>query len=316
MTKKKDLGNPALIAAAANVMASKKQSNNQPIVIQAPANTGTNTPSVAPVVVKNGRKFPIVGGIILGGILLVGGGIYIKNRKKAKILSEVDTNPNYRAAQSIFNSIPAGLKKGNGSLFNPFGFIPDLANQIKLLWQKTDTNKILDIAKSQITNYDETLEAFRIVYGEDLSALLSEVLSTQEYNLFFDFSTAYKASQREVEASNNAKIGYFGASTKDTYALSTWYNPKTQAITSKVIRLDKLLPKGTFLGKYVGREVKNIQANDNETYYVFIYGQSKKTGDVIHTYVPKAAVKFQSSTTGLKKITFADYKKGTIKSIG
>jgi hypothetical protein len=254
------------------------------------------------------------------GIAILGGASFfilrgvIRNGRKSKILSEVDTNANYRAAQSIYNAIPEGLKKGNGSFFNPFGFVADIGNQIALIWQKTDTNRILDIAKTQITNYDETLKAFRIIYGEDLSALLNKVLTMQELNLFFDFSTDYKASQREVESSNTAKTGYYAITVKDISVLSTWYNPKTQAITSKLVQLNKLIPKATSLGKYTGRTVSNVRSNDNETYYVMIYGTSK-SGSQVHLYAPKSAVKFVSNRAMYKGIHFSDYKTGKVKSI-
>lgn len=318
---KNDLGNPALVAAAANVVAAKQQNkanNNTPVVINppaAPAADGKTTAPAAPIILKNRRHIPLIGGLIVGGVVIIGGISLVKNSRKKKILNEVDTNANYRAAQTIYNAIPDGLKKGNGSLFSPFGFVTDIGNKIALMWQSTDTNRILDIAKTQITNYDETLKAFRVLYGEDLSALLNKVLTMQELNNFYDFSTAYKASQREINTSQTAKTGYVGVITKETYVLSTWYNPKTQAVTSKLVQLNKLLPKNTGVGKYTGREVNNLRANDNTTYYVFVYGKTS-SGNVIHIYAPKSAVKFSKTCPGCFRIHFANYKTGSVKSIG
>lgn len=312
--EKKDLGNPAIIAAVSNILTKKKEA--QPMIIQAPASNSPSGNQQAPIIVRNRRRIGVLGWALIGGVTFFGGRSIIRATNKKNILNQVDTNANYRAAQSIYNAIPEGLKKGNGSFINPFGFISDIGNQIALIWKETDTNRILDIAKSQITNYDETLKAFRILYGEDLSALLNKVLTMQQLNNFFDFSTEYKGSQREITNSNSSKTGYYGVATKETYALSTWFNPTTQAITSQIVRVSKLLPKGTFLGKYTGKEIKSIRADDNETYYMFIYGKSSSTGDVIHLYVPKSAVKFQSSATSLYKITWSNYKKGLIKKIG
>lgn len=287
--KKRGLGNPALVAAASSAAQN-------------------------PIVVNNVRK----GAKTMFWIVLGVGGFFItrkviSNLNKQSILKEIDTNQNYRAAQSIYNAIPAGLKKGDGSLFNPFGLITDLIDQVSLIWQNTDSQRILDIGRTEITNFDETAKAFKILYGEDLSMLLQKAMNAAELNAFYSNASAYKPASATFETSSSGDVGKVIVTSKDSNLLLMYSTPENNV--SPLIPLSQMVPSGTRVGVFYGKKITNVRAGDTNEYYATKYGTSKN-GNVIAILVPVKKSKFVSNIAGslssYKKITFQDYTKGKI----
>ncbi|MPM07437.1 hypothetical protein SDC9_53743 [bioreactor metagenome] len=282
--KKRGLGNPALIAAAAQ----------NPVVVNN---------------VQKGAKTLLWLGLGVGGFFA--GRTILRNINKQSILSKIDTNQNFRAAQSIYASIPAGLKKGDGSLFNPFGFVSDLVNQIAMIWQSTDTQRILDLGKSEITNFDETAKAFKVLYREDLQMLLQKVMNQAELNAFYNNASSYKAASAKFETAASGDIGKVIITTKDSNLYLMYSTPQNNV--SSLIPLSQMVPAGTKIGVYYGKKITNVRDGDTNEYYAAKYGTAK-SGNVIAIIVPVKNSKFVSnisgSLTSYKKITFQDYTKG------
>jgi hypothetical protein len=161
MAKRQTLGNPYAIAAASTAI------NN-------------------PAIVKGAGTIFKVAGI---GLLGYFGYKWLKSFQQKQLMQEVISNPNSKAAIDIYYAIPAGLKKGDGSLFNPLGFITDIMNTIKTIWQKTDTARLMTVAVN-IKNFDQTASAFQKLYGEPLYPLLQSVLSESELQSFVNKSTS------------------------------------------------------------------------------------------------------------------------------
>ncbi|MPM09003.1 hypothetical protein SDC9_55319 [bioreactor metagenome] len=287
--KKRGLGNPALVAAASSAA-------QNPVVIQN-VQKGTRT----------------LFWLILGGAGVFFGVKAYKNFNKQSILKEVDTNQNYRAAQSIYAAIPDGLKKGDGSLFNPWGFVTDLINQVSTIWEKTNTQRILDIGRTEITNFDETAKAFKVLYGEDLSMLLQKVMNAAELNAFYNNASAYKPASATFETASSGDIGKVIVTTKDS-SLSTMYSTADNKLSS-LVPLSQMVPAGTRIGVFYGKKVTNVKSGDTNEYYIAKYGTSK-SGNTIAIIVPVKNSKFVSNIAGslssYKKITFQDYAKGKI----
>lgn len=163
--KKQKLGNPLLIASAAE---GASRFVNNPKVING-----------ASVVLK-------IAGV---GVLGYYGYKVLKGYQQKQLMQSVISNPNAKAAVDIYYAIPAGLKKGDGSLFNPLGFISDVINQIKTIWQSTDTARLMTVAVN-VVSFDQTAAAFQKLYGEPLYPLLQKVLSESELQTFVNKSSS------------------------------------------------------------------------------------------------------------------------------
>ena len=145
-----NIGNPLVVATAAKMISDK-----------------------SPQIMKGVRTGSMV---IAGAGLIYFGRKYMKRLAQNRLLKQAGSNPEVRAAVDIYQSIPDGLKKGQGGLFNPIGLANDALNQVKRIWQRTDTDRLLNVAKgihSQNLDIDKVYRYFYKIYGEQLYLLLN-----------------------------------------------------------------------------------------------------------------------------------------------
>jgi hypothetical protein len=197
MKRKRSLGNPLLLAAASKAADSpqgKKAIKQGSGAIQ--------------MITKNSMT---LGKIAVGLIAAVA--LWVTTKKIWKTTrynnwrKKASSDVNVQAAISIYDSVPAGLKKGEGSFFNPFGFITDLGNQIALLWTSVATNNIIDVA-DKINDLQQVVKAFKIFYEQDLYELLHKALSPSDYDRFY--ANATKQKQVIADSTDTSIAGKIG----------------------------------------------------------------------------------------------------------
>jgi len=193
MNNEKELGNPLVAATAAKVV-----SENSPTLLRGARN--------------------------LSVLLVIAGGSYLgykalKNRHINTLKRKAGTNPEVRAAMDLYNAIPAGLKKGKGGFFNPGGFISDAANKVSLIWKRTDTDRILGVAKrihDQKLELDKVYKYFYTIYRQQLYTLINVALSPDELARFNNY-----ARSGSVSNTANVKASKF-AVTKVNKQFNSW----------------------------------------------------------------------------------------------
>ena len=232
-TQKKQFGNPVMAAAAA------------PAVINVTSKTAS--------AFGNAAKYLLLGlGITV--IFFVGS----KALRKAKIESlkrRAFTDPNIKAAIDIYEAIPSGLKKGTGGFFNPFGFVKDAINKVKTIWQRTDTDRIMQVAET-ITDINSTATAFKIIYNEDLIQLLATAMEPDKYDEFVRRARRDKnpIPNKDIPSvsgkyviTKNETIGYVA-----NPALFKTFN--YDALQKGIVwKMKKRVPKNTFVGIAQGK---------------------------------------------------------------
>ncbi len=157
---------------------------------------------------------------VIGAIAIVyGGAKYINQLNISRLEKQAFSNPDIKAAIDIYKTIPAGLKKGKGGFFSPFGFVKDAGNTIARLWQSTDTERLMKIAP-YIKNIKKVSKYFKKLYGENLYTLLTNSLDKNQLSLFLNYtkSGGSSASESQTIAKNlfpvcNKSSGVFVRST-------------------------------------------------------------------------------------------------------
>lgn len=241
---KEEIGNPALLAVASN-----------PTVQQSALN------------VKRG-----IG--LMGKVILIAGvGVAVRFGFRAynrnKILKEINTNVNYRAATKLYNLLPDNFKtKG---LFDVDAIVATIMTAIIPVGEPLKVNEILNVGK-EITDFQETTKAFKILYKEDLRLCLEKILSPQELDTFYNYTNAHKIGMIKVEPKNQEKLGYRVVTTSDTSVLTV--SKSALGKLSKPIQLSRNIPANTSCGTFEGGTVKNVRQNDNREFYVCKIGKS------------------------------------------
>ena len=274
------IGNPALMALAPAIK------ENAPLVIR-------SYMSILKVLF-------ITAGVGTGGYLLYR---WAAAYRKKKLVEKSAVDPDVRAAMDIYDAIPAALKKGDGSIFNPLGFITDFMNQVARLWQSIDTDRILEVSKRIVDN-KKVYRYFRVIYGEDLYPLLLKALSKTDLDLFVAHSgKTHSASITPALPKANALFV-----TKTVRIRKTPVNQETNysnsSITSKLWNAGTELLRRTtgtgsniigtadvdkFLGIATGREIAD---DDGKTVFVEFNGIKKgNTKWDTPAYVWKGAVR-------------------------
>lgn len=267
-TKKRILGNPALITAAP-YMAEKV------------------APQVIKIVNHSGRIMRYVAIGIGGVIVFVAANKAIKYNRRQKYLSLALTDPNVMAASKIYDAIPAGLKKGSGGIFNPFGFIKDIGNKIALIWKNTDSSAILQIAQQNITDVSITAKAFKAIYNEDLLELLKKVLTDAEFDQFAKGVNAKKFIPNNVVNDNtnlqkhiitsNESIGYVVEGSTIKAVSNGAIKPMRNRIAAR-----------TYLGQHTGYEYTSPYVQQNKKIvYAIIKTDIKRNNQTIFIAMPK-----------------------------
>ena len=264
MSKKiENIGNPALIATS---LAPAIKEN-------------------APIIIKTYTSFLKTFLILLG----VSGSLFLgykwaAAKRKRQLEAKAGQDVDIKAAIDIYNAIPAGLKQGEGSIWNPFGFVTDFANKIATIWQSTDTDRILEISK-RIKDNKRVFKVFRILYGEDLYQLLSKVLTPANLDLFSAHSgPTHSASLTPAIPKNNLVITTTSVRVRKTpinqegiYSNSSLWS-KIQNLTSEAIRrytdsnIVATAENDKFLGITTGREVTD---EEGKTVFTEVLGLKK-----------------------------------------
>ena len=291
------IGNPALIATA---LAPAIKEN-------------------APMLIRSYTNFVKIFFIALG----VSGGGYLLYKwaaayRKKKLMEKSANNPDVRAAMDIYAAIPQGLKSGQGSIFNPLGFVYDFINQVARLWQSTDTDRILDISKRIVDN-EKVYRYFRVLYGEDLYPLLQKALSKTDLDLFIAHSGKTHSSSitpalpkanalfvtktvRIRKTPVNQESNYSNSSfTSKIWNAGTELLRRTAGTGSNIIgtaEVDK------FLGFSTGREIAD---EDGKTVFVEFNGIKKgKTKWDTPAYVWKGAIRALNKDQIIKEFGAVD----------
>lgn len=170
---------------------------------------GVGNPMVAvKVATETFKRIPAIASGLRAGLGIVGtialvyfGSKALKRFRQNRIMQKAGDDPDIRAAMDIYMAIPDGLKKSQGSLFSPTGFISDAINQIARLWTSTNTERILEVSK-RITNLDRVFKSFYIIYEEDLYSLLSKALTPSELDVFMNLTKTGSFSRTKKAETN------------------------------------------------------------------------------------------------------------------
>ncbi len=173
-------------------MSTEKETLGNPMAIMAATEMLSN-----PKVIKGVGTGLMIGGLGLGAWLAAR---WIKKKRQQALLNRAGTDPEIRAVVNIFSAIPAGLKKGQGSLWNTFGLIKDMGNKIATIWQSTDTENILAVAKDiHANNLDlkKIYSKFNTIYEQALYPLLQEAMDIKDLNKFTNLSSSGTVSDTQ-----------------------------------------------------------------------------------------------------------------------
>jgi hypothetical protein len=256
-----------------------------------------------PLVINKISKGIGIMGIIIGGATAIGIGGYLfsKNRKE-KILREVNLNPNYRAAVSIYSVIPDKYKKAKFiNIKNTISkILPDFVERWTN-YQQLDKNALMLIASQTITNYPEVAKAFKILFKEDLTQLLGKILSTNELNTFMTSANSHKGNSVNIQSKNQNKRGYRILTTRETQCYM-FYTDKNPFRLSIVVKLSQNIPANVSTGIYQGGIVNNILPNNTTEFVVTKFAETST--EILYLLTPSNSAKFvSSSVTNYKKLT-------------
>jgi len=263
MRKKKGrLGNPLLVAAAVEAAKSPEIQKNVTKLVDYQLETQ--------------QRAMRTGGTILKGIAVVGIGILLvkgyQNWHKSKLMQKAATDKNIAAAMDIYNAIPAGYKKGDGSIWNPFGFMKDVINKVATIWEKTDRDKIIECGK-KITDLQYCYKVFNQIYGENLRPLLQKALTGEDLNSFENLakSKGTSASNTAVAASHKMAVvtNSDGVHLRSSPKISTTL-PVIHSIVGNVLATAEF---GKIVGYTTGIET---MSQDKKTIFVQIKAASRK----------------------------------------
>ena len=249
----------------------------------------------------------IMKGIKTGSMFIAGAGLvyvgrkYLKKRAQSKLLRQAGTNREVRAAVEIYQAIPDGLKKGQGGLFNPTGFAKDAVNQVKRIWQRTDTDRILNIAKNIHTrnlDIDKVYRYFYKLYGEQLYLLLNTALDTGDLAKFNNYASSGTASSSpKVTGQQYAVVKVNNLNVRKTPENMSWKQVFTKS--NKI----GTVPFGKILGLTTGREVF-----DEDHDVVFVELRIWDENNKVHTaYAWKGGLKFLTIPQLQKEFKTNDY---------
>ena len=227
------------------------------------------------------------GSMVIAGIgLIYFGRFYLKKLAQNKLLKQAGSNPEVRAAIEIYQAIPDGLKKGQGGILNPMGFAKDAINQVKRIWQSTDTDRILDIAKSihaKKLDIDKVYRYFYKLYDEQLYVLLNNALSSSDLAKFNNYSNSGSAS-------STPKISGQLYAVVNVNNLNVRRTPENMKWTQLLTKSNKIgtVPFGKLLGLTTGKEVYDKE-NDVVFVVLWIWDTNSKTHKA---YAWKGGLKF------------------------
>lgn len=249
----------------------------------------------------------IMKGVKTGSMVIAGAGLiyfgrkYLKKVSQNRLLKQAGTNQEVRAAVNIYQAIPDGLKKGQGGLFNPIGLAKDAVNQVKRIWQRTDTDQILNIAKSIHTknlDIDKVYRYFYKLYGEQLYLLLNTALESNDLAKFNNYTASGTASSTpKITSQKYALVKVNNLNVRKTPENMSW-----KQVLSRSNKIGTV-PFGKLLGLTTGREVF-----DEENNVVFVEVNVWDTKSKTHiAYAWKGGLKFLSIPELQKEFKTKDY---------
>jgi hypothetical protein len=249
----------------------------------------------------------IMKGVKTGSMVIAGAGLiyfgrkYLKKVSQNRLLKQAGTNQEVRAAVDIYQAIPDGLKKGQGGLFNPIGLAKDAVNQVKRIWQRTDTNRILNVAKSIHTknlDIDKVYRYFYKLYGEQLYLLLNSALEPNDLAKFNNYTASGTASSTpKITGQKYAVVKVNNLNVRKTPENMSWKQVFTKS--NKI----GTVPFGKLLGLTTGREVFDEDHN-----VVFVEVNIWDTKGKTHiAYAWKGGLKFLTIPELQKEFKTKDY---------
>ena len=270
MAKNKDnLGNPIVYAAAASTL-----EQNSPAIIKG---------------IGTGLKVLAVAGLGYFGYK------WFTNYRRNKLMQGASSDGNVAAAMDIYQAIPAGYKKGDGSLFNPFGFVSDVLNKIATLWEFPDRQKIISCGK-KITDLQYCYKVFNQLYGENLRPMLQRALTPEDLSSFENLAKTKGTSASNTPVTAAHKLAVVIASS----GVRLRSSPIVPAIAAAMYPIGNVVgiaPFGKIVGYTTGVET---MSPDNKTIFAEIKAGSKKkmktNGNVadLVIYAWKGALEFMT----------------------
>jgi len=249
MKQERNIGNPLLVATAVKAGSDAISQNSGAIV------KGVGT------VLK-------VGGIIA---ILYGGSRLLSTYRKNKLMQGASSDQNVSAAMEVYQAIPAGYKKGDGSLLNPYGFVTDVLNKIATLWELPDRQKIINCGK-KITDLQYCYKVFYQLYGENLRPILLRALTTEDLNSFENLAKTKGKSASSTPVTDAHKLAVVTAAS-GVRLRSTPIVPTISAAMYPIGNVVGIAPFGKIVGFTTGIETIT---SDNKTIFVQIKAGSKK----------------------------------------
>lgn len=229
MSEKNDeLGNPLVVASA----------------LQMAQNPG----------VQKAGKVIVVTGVAATAVYF--GNRYRKKLRQNRLLKKAGTDPEVQTAINIYSSIPAGLKKDTVSFFNPAGLIADVGNDIARIWQSTDTERILKIAKGINDNklsLKKIYKHFYNIYGEHLYPLLQKAMKSED---LIKFSNVSKSGSVSVTAATK-KASYAFVKVSGGVVIREKPDVPNWALKQAGYNKIGIVPYGKIAGIATGNEVYN-----------------------------------------------------------
>ena len=275
MNTKKNIGNPLLVASAVQTGSEIVSRNSDSIIKGA------------------GTAFKI-GGVIA---LVYFGSRTIKTIRKNNLMQRSSSDQNVAAAMDVYQAIPAGYKKGDGSLLNPFGFISDVINKIETIWVKTDRDRIVNCGK-KITDLQKCYTVFYQMYGENLRPMLARALTEQDLNSFENLAKTKGMSASNTPVAAAHKFAVVTASSGVRLRTQPIV-PLLSTVMYPVGNVVGVVPFGKIVGYTTGVET---MTPDNKTIFTQIKAGSKKKmktngniADVV-VYAWKGGLEFMTHT--------------------
>lgn len=260
MRNKSNIGNPAAIYAAAEIANSEQ---GQKLIKRATGNVER-----AQNIARKTGKVAAISVITIGAGFLAYKGIKYAN--KQRLLKKAVSDPEVKTAVDIWNCVPDGYKnKFKLVELNPLNRIGYAYEEIAKLWQSSNTDRIMTLAKRIYDNkykINRISRVFKTLYEIDLYTLLNKVLTPTQLDVFSNY--IYRGSG---SVTPQVTAGLY-AITKKPVTLRT--DPKIPGFTDYENDV-KNVGTGVFIGQVTGRE-EIFNSGSKTTVFVEILAYSSK----------------------------------------
>lgn len=295
MSKKQQLGNPAIVAAAKKAATSIAIKKGQEKAL------ATRDRVVAYNQSENGRKFRKgLRTVALTGVVSFAAWKVFQIVRRNSLKKRAATNPEIKAAVDIWSSIPDGFKqkfKFLDILYLPFAMVGKAYDSVKALWDKTNTQRMMSIAQSishKKLRPEKISKYFKALYGIDFITLLNRVMSNEQIDMFFSYINGGTGSETSKVTQGKYAVAIEDVKLRDEPQISLWYE-KTN--------VRKVCTAGSVAGQVTGNErVFNKGKKSAVFIEIMTYDSSKnKTRLSQPVWAWKGAFEFMSKTEIMRK---------------